>query len=514
MLNYYGHPFYDVGVATITAFAGERTPEDLTEADLDKIADYISDLYIDPVLVSNLSIAFTINSGFTTPSFRKTPKKRKLYAKKMLRSYKKETPVLNERCVFTGKPAVALSLDTKDGLPVGRAFRQHIPLITGEGPINFYHEGNVGLPVSGEALLAIHALPLGCAKAGGKLLAIHSDNPKIMLRFADRFLKENQKAIHMAQQMGEKKMAETEPYGYRTLLLSLLEADFQQHRELKKEASFSITAYYFSNSGQGVSLDIYHLPSQVLDFLGSVNTPQYRATWERIVYQAWELPSKKQKDDSDFQPRRNYLYEDLFDLMTAYAPLENPQRVSRFMQTYFLRKAWKYDKQPQTDPRQAYSPHTQTQLISWDIITLFLERILYMEKEKIEAVRTLADRFAEYVNRENDIRFLNKLLWARRFQDLSRTLTLLAAQQYKEEFAQKRREAKTNDQPLPQRDENAPIIRYQEYISLFEEGEGLADRQWSLIRDLLVIRMIEWLYDKQVSLEGLQTEPTEDNQDN
>ncbi len=42
MLKYTGHPFVDVGVATITAFAGKRRPEDLTEADLDAIAKYIS----------------------------------------------------------------------------------------------------------------------------------------------------------------------------------------------------------------------------------------------------------------------------------------------------------------------------------------------------------------------------------------------------------------------------------------------------------------------------------------
>ena len=42
MLKYTGHPLVDVGVATITAFAGKQRPEDLTEADLDSIADYIA----------------------------------------------------------------------------------------------------------------------------------------------------------------------------------------------------------------------------------------------------------------------------------------------------------------------------------------------------------------------------------------------------------------------------------------------------------------------------------------
>ena len=41
MMKYTGHPFVDVGIATITAFAGKKRPEDLTEADLDAIAGYI-----------------------------------------------------------------------------------------------------------------------------------------------------------------------------------------------------------------------------------------------------------------------------------------------------------------------------------------------------------------------------------------------------------------------------------------------------------------------------------------
>lgn len=513
MLNYTGHPLYDVGVATITAFVGKQTPEDLTEADFDKVAEYLIEQYTRQPLKSFATVPFAGGAYFTQPAY-KGKQIEKEGTRKVLTAYKAETPTLSEQCVFTGQPAVAIQLDEKGVVSRGRATRSNIPLLTGATIINFHPYGDIGLPVSGEALLTIHALPLGCAKAGGKLLAIHSDNPKIMLRFARHFLEQNQKAIQLAQQLDKKKLDETEPYGYRTLLLKLLDADFEQNRALGKETRFSITAYYFTSSGQGVDLSIYNLPSEIISFLGEVNTPLYQKTWGQIVYQAWEWPSKKQENDPEFQSRRNYLYEDLFDLMTAYDPLENPQRVSRFIQTYFLRKAWRYDKQPKTDPRQSYSTQAQTELISWDIVILFLERVLHMEKEKLEAIRTLADRFAEYVDREKDVRFLNKLLWARRFQDLSRTLTLLAANQYKEEFAKKRREAQANGQSQPQHDEHAPLIRYQEYISMFEEGEGLADRQWSLIRDLLVIRMIEWLSDKQISIEGLQTEPTEDNQNN
>jgi CRISPR-associated protein Cst1 len=41
MLNYTGHPLVDVGIATITAFAEKDDPTELTEADLDKVAEYL-----------------------------------------------------------------------------------------------------------------------------------------------------------------------------------------------------------------------------------------------------------------------------------------------------------------------------------------------------------------------------------------------------------------------------------------------------------------------------------------
>lgn len=46
MLSYTGHYLIDIGIATITAFAGKRKPEELTLADLDAIADYMIENYI------------------------------------------------------------------------------------------------------------------------------------------------------------------------------------------------------------------------------------------------------------------------------------------------------------------------------------------------------------------------------------------------------------------------------------------------------------------------------------
>lgn len=469
MLKYTGHPLIDVGIATITAFAGKRDPAQLTEADLDRVADYIAREYVRQPLKSFLTVAFP-NSGFTQPAFEKSPERRLAYAERVLHGYRADTPTLDERCVFTGEPAVAVAFGDKDGLPPGRAFRQHIPLLTGEDVINFHPYGDAGLPVSGKALLAIQAFPLGCAKCGGRLLAVHSDNPALTLHFAAAFLNENRQAVQLAQAAGSTKLPETQ-FSYRTLLITtLLDATEMQREAREDERPFSLTAYHLSNSGQGPGLDIYHLPLEITGFLRDMQMAEYRHEWGAIVRRAWEVAPQKKRGKQDegnktFQPRRNWLYEDLFRL---------PEGARTFLRTYFLREALRYARAEQGDPRGTYSLKDEAGLVSWKITERFLRRIMHMDKERIEQIRTMGDRLAEYVGGQNDRRFFRDFFGEQRY-DYFRTALIKA------NLAHVRRG-------------NPPIITLDPYIEVFEDGDEVARSDWRLARDLVLIRMIERLY--------------------
>ncbi len=468
MLKYTGHPLYDIGVATITAFVGKSDPAQVTEDDLTAVADYITREYTHNPLKSFLTVAFP-NSGFTQPAFEKTPERRMEYARRVLRNYGADVPTLAERCVFTGEPAVATVFGDKDSLPPGRAFRQHIPLVTGEEIINFHPYGDAGIPVSGKALLAIQAFPLGCAKVAGRLLAVHSDNEELTLHFAASFLTQNRKLIQLAQQAGSSKLDEA-GYSQRTLLVkTLLEADRLQREARQDDQPFSLTAYHLTNSGQGVDLDIYYLPLQVTGFLGDMLQAQYRNDWSVIVQRAWEVapPKKRGQPEADFRPRRNYLYEDLFGL---------PDNAPQFLRTYFLRVALRYARADQGDPRGGYSTRSEAGLVSWKITARFLRRIMNMEKDRIEAIRNLGDRLADYVSQENDRRFFRDFFTERRY-DYFRTALIKA------NIAHVRRG-------------NPPLITLDPYITVFEEGDEVARADWQLARDLVLIRMIEQLHQK------------------
>lgn len=462
MLKITGHPFVDVGAATIAAFVGKRNLTTITAADLKKVAKFLKENYVIDPLKSFLTVAFP-NSGFTNPAFEKNPGKRMEYANEVLFAYESKTP-LDANCVFLGSPAVT------------KTFRQHVPLLTGEDVINFHPYGDAGLPLSGEALLCIQALPLGCAKCAGRLLAVHSDNFDLTFDFAAEFLRNNRRALDLAQKAKSKKLEEAK-YVVGTLLIDTLLRAESVRREAGTDRPASLTAYHLTNSGQGVALDIYHLPLEVMDFLQTAVNAEYHADWEEIARRAWQLSQapkpKKQKKAKTEQapekekPQRNMLYEDIFRL---------PGNARQFLQTYFLRSAWRYAKAKDDDPRKTYALKNETSLVSWKLTELFLRKVMHMDKTRIGHLRELGDRLAQYVAGQNERRFFTDFFRVNRYGFLRNLLI------------------KANTDEVKRG--SPPLITFDQFIEIFEEGEEVARTDWGLARDLVLIRMVEQLHEK------------------
>lgn len=478
MLEYTGHPIVDVGMATIAAFAGRRRLRDVSQEDLDKIADYLESEYPKNPLKSFLGVAFTMNAWFNQPAFDSAPEKRKMYADRLLRGYRSGRAPSRETCVFTGKPAVGIAFSDK--LPPGRAYRQHVPLITGEGAINFFPSGDAGLPVSAEAILAIQAFPLGCAKVGGRLLAVHSDDPELMQDFAAEFLDYNLRAISIAQSAGSTKMPEARASARTLLVETLLKVERRRHDEASDGRPASVTAYHLSNSGQSnpldpnnPPLDIYHLPLQLTRFLSTALSPVFREDWTSITQRAWQMASAKRSSktstavapdsESAEGTRRNLLYEDLFHL---------PENARSFVRVYFLRTPVRSSYTE--DPRRGYSLREESNLVSWKLTELFLKEVMEVDKDRIREIRELGDRLAAYVSGENDRKFFTSFFAEQDYGHFRNALI-------KANLAHVKRG-------------NPPLITLDPYVEVFEEGDEVARPDWRLARDLVLIRMIEGLY--------------------
>ena len=96
-----------------------------------------------------------------------------------------------------------------------------------------------------------------------------------------------------------------------------------------------------------------------------------------------------------------------------------------------------------------------------------------MDKVRINAIRELGDKLAEYV-RTQDARLFSKIFNARRYKDLS--LELLKANKATVQAGE------------------PPLFSFNQFVDIFEESEQMPRADWSLARDLVLVRMIEELH--------------------
>ncbi len=479
MLKRTGFVQPDVGIYTITAMVNKTDPAEVTFADLDDVADELERFYAQPLgkYIAG-SLAFTTNGGFTQPTWNneKFQYKRTAYASFVLRGHQNKdlTPVLNAldengktdyrdmvlrdrpnapRCVFTGDPAYL------------RVSRDMLPMFNGRGIMNFSPMGESGVPISAAMLLAIHAMPLGCIVSQGALLAVESSDPALMFEFVRANLARNQLFAHMTHLEKFPNLT-----SYKTRLIDgLLEA---QHAapfpadEAEYYAAPSLTAYHFSNYGASPRLQIYTLPSNIVGFVLSVQHGRHAAAWSEIVRKARHEEKSAGEELNQAAPRltqRNLIYEDLFDL---------PEKARDFLRTYFLRQPLrKHGSALKNDPRAQYDLSTEASLLSWDLTALFLERIMLMQKDRIDQIRSLGDRLAEHIQRNHDRRLLRDLYIARAYWQFRQVL-LRAVQRY---------------------NGAEPLCPFDTYVTIFEESEDFERQDWSLARDLLLIRIFEQL---------------------
>lgn len=452
MLDYSGHPFVDIGIAVITAFAKKTHPLQVTPTDLEQVAQYIAENYLKPPLKAHLTMAFTSNAWFANPAT--TPAKKAEMGTRHVNQWHSGATGTAHQCIFTGLPTTQEPLS--DSLQAGRAGRAQVPGLQGDKAINFFAQGDPGLPISGIALLALQAFPLGCAKCGIGLLAIHASDPALTFRIARRFWQQNQQAITQAQLAGETKLP-VAPRSLKTLLIETL-LDVQREAQAEEQPP-SITAYNFTN-GQTAGCDVYYLPLEIMGFLQAVHNPTHRAAWQQLVDRWWDQPKGKRGLPPP-PPRHNRLYEDLFQL---------PAEAAAFIRTYLI---------------------AVSHPVAWSLIQLFLRKVVGMERERIQQIEQLGDGLAGYVRQQGGKRFFRAFATERRSYVLRGLLI------------------KANLEQL--RTGGTPLFDMHGYLAVFEDGDESFRSDWLLARDLVLMRMIDQLQDwLNANKDALPDEPVDD----
>jgi CRISPR-associated protein Cst1 len=492
-MDWTGNPLVDVGIATLCAMNNRVAPRELTLDDLDNAAREMEEYYFSGLLMSYLTCVF-MNSEYVQPgSGEKKEQSRQAYAKRVLFAHcsPPDAGVAGLKCAFSGLPATHL------------IHRGQMPLLTGEDVLNFYPSGLGTLPIAGQYLTALQALPLGGRRCEGKMLIGHSDNGDITIELAKRYLDDNRRLLQLSKagQLPQKDGADPAllreqgawdsqkkraKYPDAKAAPSLISFDLTQvravQRETERDKPISVTVYWLSSSGQGPSLALFHLPSNMILFLGKAGMAQTRAQWNRIVSKGWQRPGgDSQAETVDAKARqtsgkrrkvgskhptveggpgrsRNDVLADLFQIYEG--GIINLRAAQTFLRRHLLSEL----KGAIQSPAEC----------DWNLTELFLKEVLGMEQQRIDAIRTFADRLAEHIKARNNKKLFRDVVRADRAYEFRNALTKA-----------QRNEADSNGRLL---------FGLDEYLAVFEADDSIGRTDWSLIRDLISIRLVEQLH--------------------
>jgi len=521
LVRFTGHPLPDAGVATLCAMVGKNSPDELTIEDFDVVADELSANYFGGIMGSYLSCVF-MNSEYVQPEpkdaegKRKKVQTRKEYETRVLRAHRwaGDAGAAGLRCAFSQEPATHL------------VHRSQIPMLTGEGVLNFFPAGRGMLPIAGPYLVAIQALPMGGRRAEGKLLFSHSDDPELMIELAHLCVNDNRRLLDLGrvnklpaikgpdlslvrEQGARDQKTKQAKYPDVKAPMSFVASDLSDISLAKSSAAQafgSVTVYVMSSSGQArppetVPLEVHAIPSPVVRFFRLVGQPPTGRTWRALVARSWRAPQPEKEtteagngensavnEDKPTRSKRspktqksnvpggagrsrNDLYSDFFRIFDA--DFIDTKSAQAFLRRHLFRSGhW----------RQLVRSNAPTvfeeelSLVDWKLADLFLREVIGMDPRRIEKLREFADKLATYLANSNDKGLFRDLVFAGRSWEVRNALTKAQRNQAK--------------------DHGNLLFGLQEYLDVFEADGAVGIADWSLTRDLISIRLVESLHSK------------------
>lgn len=493
LVDWTGSPLVDVGIATLCAMTGRATPTDLSLDDFDNAAAEMEGYYFSGLLMSYLTCVF-MNSEYVQPgSGEKKEQSRAAYSKRVLFAHRSDPDpdMAGITCAFSGQPATHL------------IHRGQMPLLTGEDVLNFYPAGLGCLPVAGPYLTAIQALPLGGRRCEGKLLLGHSDSGAVTIELAKRYLADNRRLLQLSkagqlpQKDGADQTLEREQgawdaqkkrakYPDAKAAPSLILSDLAEIRALRRsvelDSPVSVTVYWLSSSGQGPSLAIFQLPSNVISFITKAGMARTQAQWNRIIARGWQRPGGEVESsvpDTGGSPKaaakgkakrrtstveggpgrsRNNALADLFQIYET--GVVDIRHAGTFLRRHIL-----------SDLKGTIQSPGEC---DWSLTELFLKEVIGMEQQRIDAIRTFADRLAEHITTRNNKKLFRDVVRAEKAWELRNALAKA-----------QRNEADQNGRLL---------FGLDDYLAVFEADDSVGRTDWGLVRDLISIRLVEQLH--------------------
>lgn len=413
-----GNPFVDAGIYAIEAYY-ERDFFSLTPDDLKTKIEEIIDLYLTDGWNKNMYSIFTGNCTFTNSSIKNKKEASRKYFQDLLENF--SLPSISGTCIACGK---------RDALPQRK--RHEIPL-TGSGKlINFFSFATEGERYCSVCTFAVQFIPLFLYSVGGKFLLLHSISDKIMKYWAEKGIN------NIYEQKASGVYTGCMQEGYKNgenALFHIVEKIIQESEDIFQDENPSITAYIFSNYGQNPPpMEIIHLPDNVFRFLVYVKRID-STSWNKIVKKGYE----NCKTEDEYKWKGNQVYKNLL----------NGESIIEF----FLEK-------------------DRSITGNWDIFSYYLKEVREMDNKRVETLKKVADKIADYIEQTDNVKRLFAIETAKSYENLRNVFLKITKDMIAENIAE-------------------PLFTTDEFLDdLFPDGP----LTWKETRDILLFRIYEKLF--------------------
>ncbi|GAB6158203.1 hypothetical protein JCM39194_14030 [Desulfotomaculum varum] len=451
-LQYTGHFFIDAGIAVMEHYL-EKECQSFSQEDLDKAAQWLSNLYKRKDMKGYLSIHFPNSTAWCNFNPKISEEKRSESVKQVLKSYLSK-PIGERKCVYCHKPAQFL------------ADRQHIPLLTGMTAIIASPGGVPGLPVCGYCLMAVQFYPLSTLKCQGKPLFWWTPEPQLLSELTGEYFRQ---LMQMLAGGSEKLVNLGWP---RTMLLNTAYRVLDTYGDDKPLAD--CIGLHVTNYGAGPDYHQYRIPKELLEFLSEIKVmeQEVRDAHQYIIQKAWEREKKANNEinlseNINIGTTRNFYFEAIVE---AFEDVDWQKNIRSIVGKFYL--------------------HTKQEELhrnSFKLTRLFLEKVGGMEKQRLDIIKKIADQIANHlILGNNEKKWLNEIYF-RESKPSHFTGYLIKAQK---SLAEKGQSFTFDD-----------VLIMLDIYSIDDAGV----KDFWLVRDLFLIRLLEVIgKNKRDLLEDLQ----------
>ncbi len=434
--EFVGDPFVDSGLMAIKLLADKEMSE-CREETLRSISDELVELYLTPAWSKELLSIFPNSSYIQFSKNYNREKKSKEFLHELIEAINKPND-FDGYCVFCGSH----SYKRKDEKPF---VKTHIPLVGSSDFTNFFPSFNNGIDVCARCALAVQFAPILFYKTGGKPSCISCNNSDVLEVFGKECIDYiSQRKV--TSEFDSKKTSGIFDEGFKSPQNALFHLAYKLSNKYKKlgiiKEREELVIYRIDNYNQNpAGVSIYKLPNNVFRFVISVmKSPDYKKSWYELLSKHY----RGKQDEKSNLPMWKTNYNTIHDYL-----LKNQSIL------------WVFRDNDNKKPT-----------VPWEIVERYMELVRNMNKQRVEAIKNLADKVAVCIEDTNNKKRVNDIISAKDFSTFRNQLRLVFRDWQKAGGKE-------------------PMVTYDEYVSTIIPDDY---SNWRDVQDLIIIRLYEKLH--------------------